>query len=168
MTKQNANDALWNLYSAEKQGLYSYAISITGSPEQAEDAVHSAVLSVATGNGHVRQPKAYLYRAVRNKAFSIRRDERRVVSNAAPPSESSNVEQPDAQSLRREDLERLHAALLKLDELEQHTITLHITGRLKFREIASVLVESMWTSASRYRRALKKLRKILENDSYEQ
>ena len=58
----------------------------------------------------------------------------------------------------------LHAALYSLSEEEQRIVLLHATTGLKHREIAHILDLALPTVLSKYHRALKKLKRILEGD----
>ena len=73
------------VYDGHRQGLYSLALAIVGSREDAEDAVHDAVarLCRAQTNG-MADPVAYAYAAVRNAALDRVRS-RRVIPQAACP-----------------------------------------------------------------------------------
>jgi RNA polymerase sigma-70 factor (ECF subfamily) len=58
--------------------------------------------------------------------------------------------------------ERLQRALVALPLEQREVIMLKIDGELTFAQIAQVIGASMNTAASRYRYALEKLRKLLE------
>ena len=58
----------------------------------------------------------------------------------------------------------MHAAFYSLSEEEQRVLLLHAVAGLKHREIAQILDLALPTVLSKYHRALKKLRLILEGD----
>lgn len=60
------------LYTDYQKQLYISAIAITKNREQAEDAVHDALISVISVQSEIKDLKAYLFSAVRNKALYAR------------------------------------------------------------------------------------------------
>jgi RNA polymerase sigma-70 factor, ECF subfamily len=54
------------------------------------------------------------------------------------------------------------AALENLEPVAREVVELHIRAALTFQEIAAILEQPLPTVASRYRRALEKLRETLE------
>src|SRR5512136_446408 len=79
----NAEDVdlrLEELYDRFGTALYRYALSITSSPEDAEDAVQDVFVRIARKPVVLRKPerlKAYIFTAARNAAYSILRGRRR-------------------------------------------------------------------------------------------
>ncbi len=59
-------------------------------------------------------------------------------------------------------LKRLSAALDSLDFESREAVRLHLHGELTFREIGELVGKPLQTVASRYRRAIDSLRKMME------
>ena len=58
----------------------------------------------------------------------------------------------------------LQAALSKVSKEESNIVMLHAVGGMKHREIAELLNMPLATILSKYNRAIKKLKRILEED----
>ena len=70
----------------------------------------------------------------------------------------------DAPALTPEEKHLLHTALTQLSEEESRIVLLHAVTGLKHREIAALLGLPLPTALSKYHRALKKLKKLLEGE----
>jgi RNA polymerase sigma factor (sigma-70 family) len=62
------------LFQAEESGLLRYAISLVGRRSVAEELVQETFLRLHQLWGQVENPRAWLYRSLRNLAFNYRRD----------------------------------------------------------------------------------------------
>jgi RNA polymerase sigma-70 factor (ECF subfamily) len=150
--------ALAHIYDAHARRLFGLALWLTGSRDGAEDVLQSVFLKLA-GRGAdllaVRQPHAYLLRMTRNEAYETlsRRDRRR----EAPLEEALSVpdEVPPPDRIASLDLAR---ALSGLPPEQREVIYLHLFEGLTFREAGHVAGVSLFTAASRYRLALKRMR----------
>ncbi len=148
------------LYRQYRRSLFLMAWNILRCSSLAEDAVHSAFVRLAELRKMPRGPKLYAFRAVRNAAVDLSR-------NRARRREEPIGLQPAPQiggplSSDDELLVVVSAAIDLLDDAAREIVELHLHSGLTFREIASVLDEPLQTIASRYRRALEKLRQSTE------
>jgi RNA polymerase sigma-70 factor (ECF subfamily) len=154
-------DQTWiaELYQQNRRPLFLTAWNILRCHSLAEDAVHSAFARLAAMPSPPRDPKLYVFRAVRNAALDIAklRGRRR---------ERPYLEEPlhfcPAHDESDEISAAVAAALDELDDASREVIELHLHARLTFLEISAVLEQPLPTVASRYRRALEKLRCMLE------
>jgi RNA polymerase sigma-70 factor, ECF subfamily len=158
---------LERIYCQCRQQLFTCALAITGSPAQAEDAVHDAFCQLlrrqaALNDAPAVDLKAYAFRAVRNAAIDRMRQKMKTTPQPLPdfifdptPDQSTSTEASDFQ---RQVVELLGG--LSVDERE--TIVQHVWGELTFQEIAVVREAPLGTIASWYRRGLEKLRHELE------
>ncbi len=110
----------------------------------------------------VRDLTAYLFTALRRAAGrSAERRARGPVLSEAAVEAAAAAEQP------RDDRgpcgERLQRALLALPPEQREVVLLKTDGELTFAQIAEVIGASTNTAASRYRYALEKLRKTMED-----
>lgn len=147
-------ESLRAFYVGSRQQLYTYAVSITGNRELAEDAVHSVLERLLRGRRLPEELRPYVFRAVRNAALdAVRRTKVRTESIRAM---AAGTDTPD--TVRPDDLEPL---LRRLSDDERETILLKIHGGLTFHEIASLCGQPVPTVASWYRRGLERLRTLL-------
>jgi RNA polymerase sigma-70 factor (ECF subfamily) len=154
-------EVVWRGWSGP---LHSYAYALTGNQDDADDILGDVMVNLARQRWRlrlVRNPKAYLFAAVRNAVASRARRPR-----AARTQELAEVAAAD----ETEDDVAVRAAVLDLPAEQREVVALHIWGGLTFAEIGRVIGISQNTAASRYRYALEKLRKALgdERDGAEQ
>lgn len=149
---------LEGIYREHRQGLYSLALSITRSTELAEDAIHDAFLRLwRTGRQPGGDVVAYVFASVRNAAIEVRRRRRRDTERTTSifaPVESAPTPSPAA-------LEQQHAARKAVDALPmraRQVVVMRLYAGLTFQQIADTLQEPLQTVASRYRRALERIR----------
>lgn len=164
-------DALENLYSQHRQGLYALAVAITGSHATAEDAVQNAFArlfkSQLPNEGDI---VAYVYGAVRNSAIDANRSANRQLEfkqslvNGYHPERTNGSLTPPDQLLTKERHERLRNEIESLSNEEREAIVLKVFAGLTFEQAAYVAQEPAKTIASRYRRALIKLERKLDDD----
>jgi RNA polymerase sigma factor (sigma-70 family) len=152
------------LYALHRQGLYTLALSVTGRPDRAEDAVHDAFARVCRNRGTLEtaaDPVAYVYAAVRNAALDCVRRQR---LPAEPPASIFNghVPGPEALALGAERERSVAEAVEGLPDAQREVVVLRVYGGLTFAQIASVVGEPLQTVATRYRRALERLKRRLE------
>jgi RNA polymerase sigma-70 factor (ECF subfamily) len=146
------------IYRLHRKGLFTLALSITRRPESAEDAVHEAMVRLCrSGKSPTGDPVAYVFAAVRNAAVDQNRKGGLVsIFDLAEPSQ-----EPE---LALDDLERdrlVADAIEELPEDQREAVVMHLYSGLTFQQVAEVLDVPLQTIASRYRRALVKLREQL-------
>ena len=147
------------IYRQHRNGLFTLALSITGRSESAEDAVHEAVVRLCRAN---KMPTgdavAYVFAAVRNAAV----DQKRGLGRARPTVSIFDVAEPSqAPDLNLHDGERdkmVADAIAELPEDQREAVVMHLYSGLTFQQSAEALNLPLQTLASRYRRALAKLR----------
>jgi len=161
------HEKLATVYRTHRRELYVCALSVTGCPQQAEDAIHDAFVRLFKVARPPRRLKAYVFRSVRNAAIDIKRGVERQgsamdsigaiygVNHQPQPIGVDAAEQTDS-------LDRLTRALATLDQPQRDVIILHCSADLKFREIATILNRPMGTVTARYRRGLEQLRERLK------
>lgn len=133
-----------SLYRTYQRELVSYAGSIVGDGDRAEDITQDAYLrfSAAMDDEWRDNPVGYLYRIVRNLALDYcrrRQFERTLFSHNVDdladvlPEERST---PEQQAIARNELEQLQAAMDELPERTRLAVEMHRLGGYKLREIA--------------------------------
>lgn len=148
-------------YEDHRQALYTYALSLTRCRSAAEDAVHTVFCRLLKQSAAPREMRPYIFRAVRNAAVGLLRENHRAWEDAsifAAP--GANV--PHEGLARRDEAEHL---LQRLSEDERECVVLKIFNGLTFDEIASVRRVSINTAASWYRRGLAKMKTVAEEEA---
>ena len=147
-------ESLAGLYDRVARRLYGYALSLTGDPSRAEDAVHDAfvrLLQYAPGRD-LKSLEGFLFTATRNIILDERR-RRAVRQNAPSPLPLAQESgQPDEAASR---------ALGQLPEEQREAVVLKIYAELTFAEIGEVTGASTTTAAARYRLGIEKLTLLL-------
>lgn len=134
--------------------LLAYARSIVHEAAEAEDAVQQVFLRLMTATEVElpREPRPYLFRAVRNTCLNRRRASERARAHAA--ARPTFRAPPGLDGLARD----LEDALRDLPPEQREVVVLRIWGEMTLDEAALVLDIPPNTVASRYRYALAKLR----------
>jgi len=150
------------LYEQHGAALVAYGCALSGNRAAAEDAIQQVFLNLLkTGIAEPENPRAYLYRAVRNRIFNaVRGASREAVLDAAEAwfaAPAGVIENSLA----------LQAALLELPAEQREVVVMRIWADLTFEEIAAVLAIPPNTAASRYRYGLAKLRERMQPRSVE-
>ena len=158
---------LERVYRRHRQGLYTLSLSITRCPDQAEDAIQEALARLWKSPIRPRgDPVAYVFAAVRNTAIELRR--RRRPEPIGPESLESiydgRADDPATAATNAEQFETLRAAVECLGDEQREVVVMKIYGQLTFARIAEILDEPTQTVASRYRRALERLRVSLDHE----
>jgi len=144
-------------YRENRQGLFTYALSLTRCRTAAEDAVHTAVCRLLERGRVPADLRPYLFRAVRNAAVdSWRRQEAR--EDPLFDTERAPANPDPDQRLR------LEQCLFRLGDREREVIVLKVLLGFTFREIGNLLELPANTAASRHRRGLEKMKTMLEEE----
>jgi len=150
------------LYRETERAMYTYALTLTRSHDEALDLVQEAYVKVLSA-AHLYQPMgkplAWLFTIQKNLQLSKLRKSGRIspldTADIENNSRFSYVEDP-------EDRMVLEAALTILNTEERQIVLLHAVSGMKHREIAETIGIGLSTTLSKYNRALKKLRSYLE------
>lgn len=128
--------SLRELFDAEESALLRFAYGIVGQRETAEDLVQEAFLRLHEHWEEVQNPKAWLYRSIRNMALNHLRDHRREVS-MGESSDWASEEQTAAQTLGRcEAVGVLRMLMAEMPQDEQQLILWKYAGSLSYDEIS--------------------------------
>ena len=150
--------AMAHLYDLTADRLVRFAASITRRQHDAEDAVSTTMVKVATRPKLLvgaDQPWHYLLRMVRNESLVILRSRSRW---SAIGSIAERLIGRSSDVVERDDENRLvWKAMESLPATQSEVVVLKIWEQLTFAEIAEVLQITPSTAASRYRYALEKL-----------
>jgi RNA polymerase sigma-70 factor (ECF subfamily) len=150
------------LYRETERTMYTYALSLTRSHDEALDLVQEAYVKVLSA-AHLYQPMgkplAWMFTIEKNLQLSKLRKSGRIA-----PLDSSDIENNSRFSYVEDPEDRmvLEAALTILSTEEQQIVLLHAVSGMKHKEIAETIGIGLSTTLSKYNRALKKLRRFLE------
>lgn len=149
------------LYENSRNIVFSIALSITGSPEDASDIVQETyikVLEKANTYNNMGKPIAWVCTIARNLSLtSIKKNKRQDnIDRFEDDIRVSKIENKDDKLI-------LKSALSILNSSELEIVLLHNAG-LKFREISDMQGISLSTILSKYKRSLDKMRKHLETN----
>jgi RNA polymerase sigma-70 factor (ECF subfamily) len=147
--------------------LFRYALALTGSVEDAQDAVGEVFARIARGwkrFGEVRNVNAYLFSATRNAAYSILRRRRRgevlhdaicldLVNTCVPQDRRTSA---TVISIRE--------AFADLTVGQREVIVLKILHQMTFKEIAETVGVSANTIYGRYKLGIQRIRRVLDID----
>lgn len=161
-----AVDVLSGLFDLTSQRLVRLAVAITRNQHDAEDAVQSVLVRVASRPAvlaSANNPWGYLLRMVRNEALVVGRRKRRWLSVSHL---ADLVTRRTVDELEREETHRaVWSALRKLPVEQAEVVVLKIWESLTFAQIAQLLDVSPNTVASRYQYAMGKLAQRLSRQT---
>ncbi len=156
--------ALSDLYGRTRVAVYGFSLSYLKNGHDAEDITQDTFVQIWNHSSHYvsqGKPMAWILTIARNLSLEKLRKQSRIQDLSDNQRESFSIENP---AFTTEDRVVLHAAFYSLSEEEQRVLLLHAVAGLKHREIAQILDLALPTVLSKYHRALKKLRLILEGD----
>ncbi len=154
-------ESLRTFYVESRRQLYTYAISITGNRESAEDAIQGVFARLLQRDCLPADLRPYVFRSIRNAALDgLRRTRVRwdSVFDLAATTEGSGP----APAFKADELERW---LQMLSPDEREAIILKIYNDFTFQEIADLRQVPLQTAASWYRRGLEKLKALVITDT---
>lgn len=151
-------DALGALFDLTSHRLVRFAVAITRNQHDAEDAVQTALVRVASRPrmlAAVNAPWAYLLQMVRNEALLIARRKARCT---AAGNLTDLVTDRRVDELEQEETHRaVWTALRTLPPEQAEVVVLKIWEAMTFAQIGEILAASPNTVASRYQYAMTKL-----------
>lgn len=159
--------ALAALYDATQAAVYAFALSLLRHREDAEDVRQDCFIAIHAAAHSYRprgKPMAWIITIARNLCLHRLRARRH---RAEVDEDDWAALLPDT-AMPMEERVVLRACLGELREDERQIVTLYCVVGLRHREIAALLEMPLATVLSKYRRALKKLRRALELGEKEQ
>lgn len=165
MTAATLSERVLTLFQQLQQPVFRYLLRKTRNAGTAEDLTQETFLRLCR---HLRaerpldNPKAWLLTVANNLAIDETRSDRGVTDldesawRQIEELRSDAKADPEEVVLKRERLDRLHAAVLKLTQLQRDCLHLRAEG-LRYCEIAGVMHLSISTVVDAVRRATVKL-----------
>lgn len=156
---------LQSVYQKYSSSLYRYALALTCSVEDAQDAVQEVFTRITREQKRfleVQNVSAYLFSATRNAAYSILRKRKRCEAlNEAICIDLATACAPNAKQTSATIIS-IREAFTALTIDQREVLVLKILNQMTFKEIAETVGASINTVAGRYRYAVLKLRMALE------
>jgi RNA polymerase sigma-70 factor (ECF subfamily) len=161
-------NALDGVYGMTSRGVYLLARSVLRDAEAAKDVMQETYMRVVA-NIDKYEPDtnaaAWIMRIARNAAYRrYGEQKRRRAGEVNLDSLGDSVSDgKDHESVWTDDME-LNGAMLRLNPEEREIVTLFALDGYKHREIAEILGKPQGTVQWKYNKAIKKLRKFLEEE----
>lgn len=164
IAREGGQAALEQLYLCTKDAIYGYALSILKNTHDAEDVLHDCYISIyQTAHSYVSagKPMAWIFTITRNFCLSKIRSRSHFTE---VPEEDWEWYLESNDQVSPEDRIVLEDCLRSLEDDEREILLLHVLSGMKHREIAELLKRPLSTILSKYHRALKKMRALLEKE----
>lgn len=158
-------EALEEFYYRTSTSVYGFALSILKNAQDAEDVMHDLYLLVWSGAGTYRaagKPMAWVLTITRNLCLQKLREYRK---RSDIPQEDWETYIGGNSKMSPEDKLILAECLKHLSDEERQVVVLYAVSGFKHREIAKLLEMPLSTVLSKYNRAMKKLRKFMEENN---
>lgn len=161
-------DAMDILYETIKKDIYAFALSKVQNKFDADDILQDTFIRIYenaklyTPQG---KPMAWIFTIetnIINRYYQIKNrtelfDDDTTINSI--PDENNTNEEKTIQN------EYVQTILNNLNDFEREVILLHIVSDMKFKDIATQLDKPLSTVLSKYNRAIKKLKKIVKEES---
>ena len=157
------NDALEELYLKTKNGIFAFLYTYLGQFEATEDALQTVFLKIKL---HASQytpgtnGRAWILQIAKNTALTeLNRNSRTTPLTELDENDPALIVTPDF------DCRSVSATMKRvLTEEEQQIVTLHVLWGYRHREIGQLYGLPIGTVTSKYKRALAKLKKALQEE----
>ena len=151
---------LRTLFDSEESNLLRFAFSLTGRRAVAEEIVQEVFLQLHAKWEEVSEPRAWLFRSVRNQAFHyLRKSRRETLGSDADGTQVANSsdETPDELIARMETVAELRQLVSQLPEKDRRLVQLKYYEGLKYRDISQRTGLTISNVGYRLHQVLKKL-----------
>lgn len=145
------------VFESEESPLLRYAHGLVGQAETAEDLVQDAFVKLHSHWDEVENPKAWLFRCVRNLAFNHIRDHRRETHLDTDKEWQSDTAGPDQLLGRLEAAGTLQLLVAEMDPRDRELISLKYIHNLQYSQISQRTGLSVGNVGYKLHHALKSL-----------
>ncbi|MBK1833788.1 RNA polymerase sigma factor [Roseibacillus ishigakijimensis] len=146
------------LFESEEVPLVRFAYGLLGRREVAEEIVQEGFLALFENFDQVENPRAWLYRAIRNKALNeIRKRQRETLDDTLPEAPDDAGESPDTVLARLEAAGQLQLLIAELAQRDGELLRLKYQEGLGYKEIAERTKMSVGNVGYRLHHLLKSL-----------
>lgn len=157
-------EAFHLFYQDTARPVYSFILSLTKSPHEAEDVMQDTYLTVWTkADAYVPQgkPLAWVFTIARNLCYMKFREQKMKADVAFEDLEEKEEGEYCASLEQAADRKVLLDALGRISSQERQIVLLHAAAGMKHREVAEALEMPLATVLSKYNRSMKKLQELL-------
>lgn len=170
VTHESLHDVVCRAYEAERMSVYRYLASLGVEPESAKDITQDVFLKLylALRRGEeIRMLRPWLFRVASHLFLNVRRSESTVFHLRGDEADRAIDAVPDARPstdealIRRQRLLGVASAIRALSPQQRICLRLRAEG-LRYREIAEVLGVSAGTVSEFVRRALARVKKVID------
>ena len=157
-----SDESITRLYHLTHHSVFTFALSILKNHHDAEDVLQECFITIHNSASSYKSqgnPMAWMLTLTKNLCLMKLR--KRGKEDEAPEGWEDFI--PANESLSHEDKMVLEACLNLLTDEERQIVVLHAVSEMKHKNIASLLGMPLSTVLSKYARAIKKLRKAMEN-----
>ena len=125
------------VFDSEEEGLVRFAYGLLNRREVAEEIVQEGFLALFEDYEKVENPRAWLYRCIRNKAYNeIRKRKREVIDGETPEGPDEGTDTPDEALGRMEAVGQLQLLITELGSRDGDLVRLKYFEGLDYKEIA--------------------------------
>ncbi len=156
---QGDRSALELFYNRTKSAVYAYSLSVLKNKQDAEDVMQDCFITVYKSSHTYKKqgkPMAWVMTIAKNLCLMRLRQRKKTVN---PVEFMEYVESVDELSFEQRIL--LKESMNSLSSEEHQIVILHTVAGFKHREIATFLDIPLATALSKYNRAIKKLKNIV-------
>jgi RNA polymerase sigma-70 factor (ECF subfamily) len=154
------------LFEAEESGLLRFARGLVGRQSVAEELVQETFLRLHQVWGEVENPRAWLYRSLRNLALNHLRD-RKPETEVSDETHAAEASLPVEQLGRDEAVGTVRLLLAELSAEDRELVLLKYHDNLKYQEISRRLGLSVGNVGYRLHHVLKGLAEALRRAGVE-
>ena len=157
-------EILERLYDVEAEGVYRYALALSGREEVAKDLLQEVFVKLANGGislAGVRDVQAYLFRVTRNLFIDRGRREQSLRERGERWGKEFGLQASRSDPDQALFVSWLEEGLAELPEEQRSAVVLHLWEERSFAEIGEICGVSANTAASRYRYGIDKMRRRL-------
>ena len=149
------------LYEETNKAVYGFAYSILKNTHDANDVMQDTYVQIHANAKKYKcqgKPMAWIFRITRNLALMKIREGAKM----APYEIEEQLSDPQVEfSTLSEDRIMLEKTLCELPDEERQILILYAVSGLKHREIAAIMNMNLATELSKYRRTIKKMKKLM-------
>lgn len=166
------SDTVLELFERMRDPVYGFLLRLTHDPQETEDLTQETFLRLfrhLRDNRPLDNPRAWLFTVAHNLAVDRIRDESHYADldeemwREIENSRAGVHADPEELTMRNEQMDRLHAAVLRLTGLQRRCLHLRADG-LRYRDIAQLLGLSTSTVVDAVRRATVRLAKDFQTE----
>lgn len=156
-TPMEEKPTLLQVFEAEESPLLRYAHGLLGQRETAEDLVQEAFIKLHAHWDDVTNPRAWLFRCIRNLALNHLRDHQRESTSEFLNDLASDSPDPDQSLGKLEALGTLQLLVSELEPADRQLISLKYHENLKYDQISQRTGLSVGNVGYKLHHALKNL-----------